>query len=62
MTSKIYFTLVSGLLLLYSSSLLAHTTDSGGSLLHMFTGEHLLTLALAGVFVAGAGEVYRRVR
>jgi len=52
MNNKIYFTLISGFLLFYSSSLLAHTTESGGSLLHMFTGEHLLTVALVGVCVA----------
>jgi len=52
MKNRFYFTLVSGLLLLFPVSVWAHIGDSGGGLLHMFTGEHLLTLALVGVCVA----------
>jgi len=56
MKNRIYYTLASSLLFLNSSAVLAHTSDSGGGmlggLLHMFTGEHLLTLALVGVCVA----------
>jgi len=56
MKNKFYYTFASGSLFLYTSPVLAHTSDSGGGLfggmLHMFTGEHLLTLALVGVCVA----------
>ena len=56
MKNKFYYALASGSFFLYSSSVPAHTSDSGsgllGGLLHMFTGEHLLTLALVGVCVA----------
>jgi len=52
MKNRIYYTLASGSLFLNSSAVLAHTSDSGSGLLHMFTGEHLLTLALVGVCVA----------
>ena len=56
MKNKFYYTLASGSLFLNSTAALAHTSDSGGGLLggllHMFTGEHLLTLALVGVCVA----------
>ena len=62
MKNSVYFMLLSGLSVLFSSSAFAHITESGGSLLHAFTGEHLLTLALAGVFVVGVVKVYRRFR
>jgi hypothetical protein len=56
MKNKFYYTLASASLFLNSSAVLAHTSDSGGGLLggllHIFTGEHLLTLALVGVVVA----------
>ena len=56
MKNKFSYTLASGSLFLNSTAVLAHTSDSGGGLLgglsHMFTGEHLLTLALVGVCVA----------
>ncbi len=62
MKNSVYFILLSAFSALFSSSAFAHITESGGSLLHMFTGEHLLTLALAGVFVVGAVKAYRRKR
>ena len=49
MKNKFYYTLASSSLFLNSSAVFAHTSESGGGmlggLLHMFTGEHLLTLA-----------------
>jgi len=62
MKNKVYFSLLSGFSVLFTAPAFAHITESGGSLLHMFTGEHLLTLALAGVFVVGVVKVYRRFR
>ena len=49
-------TILSGLSLIFSSSLLAHTSDSGtglmGGLLHPFTGiDHLLLLFLAVICI-----------
>ena len=62
MKNRVNFFLLSGFSVLFSSSAFAHITESGGSLLHMFTGEHLLTLALAGVFVVGVVKAYHRNR
>jgi len=66
MKSKIYFILFSGFSLLFSVPVFAHISESGGGvfggLLHMFTGEHLLTLALVGVFIVGVTHLYRRFR
>ena len=60
------FLLFSGFLLLFSAPVFAHITESGGGvfagLLHLFTGEHLLTLALIGVCIVGVAHMYRRFR
>ena len=66
MKSRVYFILFSGFSLLFSTPVFAHISDAGGGifagLLHIFTGEHLLTLALIGVFVVGVARLYRRFR
>lgn len=66
MKNRIYAIFASGLLLLYSSVVLAHIGKSGGGLfagmLHMLTGEHLLTLALFGLCVVVAVRHYRSTR
>jgi hypothetical protein len=49
MRNRIYLTLVSGLLLLFTSPIMAHIGDPGGVIPHIVTGEHLLMLVLAGV-------------
>ena len=57
MKNRIYFTLVSGLLLLMPVSVWAHIGDAGGGLtgvlMHPFTGiDHILMMVLvAGVIV-----------
>jgi hypothetical protein len=64
MKNKICYTITSGSLFLNSSAALAHTSDSGGGmlggLLHMFTGEHLLTLALVGVCIAWVARIFKK--
>jgi len=61
MKNRIYLVLISALLLMASTPLLAHSTGLHG-LLHIFTGEHLVMLILAVVFAAGATRLYRRFR
>ena len=46
---RIYFKLVSGLLFLFSSSVMAHVGVPGGALPHIFTGEHLLVMVFVAV-------------
>jgi hypothetical protein len=57
-------TLSSMLLLMVSSQVLAHNVETGGGLfsglMHMFTGEHVLMIFLAGVCAAGLTRLYRR--
>ena len=48
--------------LLFSASALAHITQPGGVLPHIFTGEHLLILVVVGVLIAGVSKFYRRFR
>ena len=66
MKNRIYLTFISLMLLLFSSQVLAHTVESGGGLLgrlmHIFTGEHVLMLALVGVCAVFANYLYRRLR
>jgi len=62
MNDKIDLITAATLLLLVSSQASAHTTDSSVGLLHLLTGEHVIMIALAGVFVAGLTRLYRRFR
>ena len=57
-----FLTIMSVLSLLFSASALAHITEPGGVLPHIFTGEHLLILVVVGVCVAGVNKFYRRFR
>ena len=57
-----FLTIMSVLSLLFSTSALAHITEPGGVLPHIFTGEHLLILLVVGVCVAGVSKFYRRFR
>ena len=57
MINRIYFTLMSALLLFFPSSVMAHNAEPGSDLidflLHPFTGgDHLLMMALGAVSVA----------
>ncbi len=62
MRARMFLTAMSVLSLLYSASVLAHITEPGGVLPHIFTGEHLLILVIVGVCIAGVSKVYRRFR
>lgn len=62
MRSRIFPTILSGLSLLFSVSALAHSTEPGGVLPHIFTGEHLLILVIVGLCVAGISKLYRHFR
>jgi len=62
MQARIFLTIMSVLSLLFSASVSAHITDSGGVLPHVFTGEHLLILVIIGVCVAGISKIYRQFR
>jgi hypothetical protein len=66
MKKKFYTIFSSGFLSLCSASVPAHVGDSGtgmvAGMLHMLKGEHLLTLALAGIFVAVVVRHYRSSR
>jgi len=62
MRARMFLTIMSVLSLLFSASALAHITESGGALPHIFTGEHLLILAVVAVFIAGLSRLYRRFR
>ena len=62
MRARIFLTLTGVLSLLFSSLVLAHLSEPGGVLPHIFTGEHLLILVIIGVCVAGVGKLYRRFR
>jgi hypothetical protein len=62
MRARMFFTTMSVLSLLYSTSVLAHITEPGSVLPHIFTGEHLLILLIVGVGIAGVSKVYRRFR
>lgn len=65
MKNKIYFTLVSGLLLLFPISVWAHIGDSGGGLIgvlmHPFTGiDHILMMVLVGAVIVYYIRKHRR--
>ncbi len=66
MKNRIYFTLVSGLLLMFPVSVWAHIGDSGGGLvgvlMHPFTGiDHILMMVLvAAVIVYYIRKHHRR--
>ena len=66
MKNRIYLVFISSLLLMFSTQLLAHSTEPGGGvfggLLHIFTGEHLIMLVLVAVFAVGLTRLYRRFR
>ena len=59
-----FLIIVSSFTVLFSSAALAHQTgsDSGliGSLLHNFTGEHLLMLIAVGVCAICVSRLYQR--
>jgi len=57
-----FLTIMSVMSLLFSATALAHITESGGALPHIFTGEHLLVLAVVAVGIAGLSKLYRRFR
>ena len=63
---RIILSLICGVLLFSSSAVMAHNgvagTASIGHLLHMFTGEHLAMLVLAGVCAVFVTRLYRRLR
>jgi len=61
MKNTIYHVLTSALLLMVSAPLFAHTAGLDG-FMHIFTGEHLVMLILAGVFSFAATRLYRRFR
>ncbi len=62
MQARIFLTIMSVSSLLFSTSALAHITEPGGVLPHIFTGEHLLIVLIVAVCIAGAGRFYRRFR
>ena len=62
MRARMILTTMSVLSLLFSASVSAHITEPGTVLPHIFTGEHLLIAIIVGVFIAGAGKIYRRFR
>lgn len=62
MRARILLTTMSVLTLLFSASVLAHITEPGGVLPHIFTGEHLLILIIVGGCIAGVSKLYRRFR
>jgi len=62
MRARIFFTFTGVLSLLFSSLVLAHLSESGGVLPHVFTGEHLLITVIVGVCIAGVNKIYRRFR
>jgi hypothetical protein len=62
MQARMFLTIMSVMSLLFSATALAHITESGGALPHIFTGEHLLVLAVVAVGIAGLSKLYRRFR
>lgn len=62
MRSRIFPAILSVLSLLFSASVLAHITEPGSVLPHIFTGEHLLILVIIGVCIVGVSKLYRRFR
>lgn len=62
MRAKMFIAIITVLSLLFSASALAHITQAGGAVPHIFTGEHLLILVIVGVCIAGISKFYRRSR
>jgi len=62
MRATTYFIITGVLSLLFSPSVMAHLTEPGGVLPHIFTGEHLLIMVIVGVCVVGIDKLYRRFR
>jgi hypothetical protein len=62
MRARIFLTTMSVLTLLFPAAVLAHMTEPGAVLPHVFTGEHLLILIIVGVCVAGISRFYSRDR
>jgi hypothetical protein len=62
MRARMFLTTMSVLSLLFSASVLAHITEPGGVLPHIFTGEHLLILLIVGVCIAAVSKIWRRSR
>ena len=62
MRARIFLTVTGLLSLLFSPLVLAHLSEPGGVLPHIFTGDHLLILVIIVVCVAGVGKLYRRFR
>ena len=62
MRARMFLTIMSVMSLLFSASASAHITEPGGALPHIFTGEHLLMLAVVTLCVAGLSKLYRRFR
>jgi hypothetical protein len=61
MRVKMFLTTLSVLSLLFSASVSAHITEPGGALPHFLTGEHLLTVIIVAVCIAGIRKIYRRL-
>ena len=57
-----FLAIVTVLSFLFSAPALAHITQPGGVLPHIFTGEHLLILVVVAVLIAGVSKFYRRFR
>ena len=62
MRARMFLTIMSVMSLLFSASALAHITEPGGVLPHIFTGEHLLMLVVVAAGIAGLRSLYRRFR
>jgi len=61
MRARMFLTTLSVFSLLFSASVSAHVTQPGGALPHFFTGEHLLTIIIVAVCIAGIRKIYRRL-
>jgi hypothetical protein len=62
MLARMIYTILVVLSLLFSAPVLAHITEPGADLPHILTGEHLLSLVIAGVCVAVIGRFQNRSR
>ncbi len=62
MRARKFLTISGVLALLLSAPALAHITEPGGVLPHIFTGEHLLILIIVGVCVAVISRFHSRSR
>ncbi|HEY5775808.1 MAG TPA: hypothetical protein VIS57_06970 [Xanthomonadales bacterium] len=62
MRAKMFLTMMSVFSLLLPASVLAHVTEPGAVLPHIFTGEHLLILIIVGVCIVGISRFHSRNR